>query len=345
LSASRARRPTGVVFGCSGTVLTHDERDFFADANPLGFILFGRNIDHPDQVRALVADLRAAVGRADTPVLIDQEGGRVARLRPPHWRQPPAASRFGAVYGRDPVAGLEAARLNARLIAAELTELGIDVDCAPVLDLPVPGAHDVIGDRALGTAPAAASALGRAVCDGLLDGGVLPVIKHIPGHGRAQADSHLELPVVAAPLAELERQDFAPFKALADMPWAMTAHVRYDAVDPAGPATTSAKVIGDVIRRGIGFDGVLVSDDLGMKALQGSFAERARGALAAGCDIVLHCSGELAEMRQVMEGAGPIGAATAQRLARGAAMRRTPEPFDPAVALRRLELLIETAAA
>ena len=336
MSASE-KRPAPVIYGCAGPELGADERDFFAEADPLGFILFARNCREPAQVRRLVDALRASVGRADTPILIDQEGGRVARLGPPHWRRPPPAARFGALYGRDPEAAAQAARLNARLIAADLTELGIDVDCLPVLDLRMPDAHDVIGDRSFGGDAGTVAALGRAVCEGMLAGGVLPVIKHIPGHGRGMADSHLELPRVDVPVAEMDRTDFAPFRALRDMPWAMTAHVLYAAIDRDRPATTSPAVIADVIRGRIGFDGVLVSDDINMQALAGALPERASAALAAGCDIVLHCSGKLDEMRAVQPVLSPMSEAARRRIGQGAARKQQPQPLDRTAALAELD--------
>jgi beta-N-acetylhexosaminidase len=311
-----------VIFGCAGTALSGEERAFFRDVDPLGFILFARNVETPDQVRRLVDSLRAVVGRDDAPVLIDQEGGRVQRLKPPHWRLAPPASIFGELYTSDPAAAMMASRLNGRLLAADLAPLGIDVDCAPVLDLPVPGSHGVIGDRAFADNVRAVVALGRAQADGLLAGGVIPVMKLLPGHGRARADSHHELPVVDTTRAELERTDFAPFQALADLPWAMTAHVLYRALSSNQPATTSARVIGDVIRGHIGFDGVLISDDLSMKALGGSHAERARQSLDAGCDVVLHCNGELDQMREIAAVVGPLSPRAAARVARGAALAR-----------------------
>jgi beta-N-acetylhexosaminidase len=332
--------PRAVIFGVSGDSLSADERRLFADADPLGFILFSRNCIAPEQVRALVCDLRNAVGRADAPVLIDQEGGRVARLGPPHWRAAPAAARFAALADVDESRAVEAAWLNARVLAAELTDLGIDVDCAPVLDVPQPGAHRVIGNRAFGESPERVAMLGRATCAGLLAGGVLPVIKHLPGHGRATADSHAELPVVDAGREELERVDFAPFRALNAMPWAMTAHVVYKALDPAAPATTSAVVIEDAIRGTIGFDGVLISDDLCMNALAGPPEDRARAALAAGCDIALHCNGVLAEMEAVAAACPPLAPATRDRLSRAAAMRGEQETFGVQAALVRLGALL-----
>lgn len=314
--------PGAVIFGCAGKALGDDERAFFRDVDPLGFILFARNIETPDQVRRLVDAMRDAVGRADAPVLIDQEGGRVQRLKPPYWRLAPPASIFGELYATDAAAAMMASRLNGRLLAADLASLGIDVDCAPVLDVPVLGAHGVIGDRAFADDVRAVVALGRAQADGLLAGGVIPVMKHLPGHGRAGADSHHELPVVDATRAELERTDFAPFEALADLPWAMTAHVLYRALSSNQPATTSARVISEVIRGHIGFGGVLISDDLSMQALGGSHGERARQALEAGCDVVLHCNGELAQMREIAAAVGPLSPRATTRVARGAALAR-----------------------
>jgi beta-N-acetylhexosaminidase len=334
-----------VVFGCAGTTLAEDERRFFAATDPLGFILFARNIDTPDQVRALVAELRASVGRADAPVLIDQEGGRVQRLRPPHWRSAPPGEAFARLAARDVAAAKEALRLDFRLIGSELAGLGIDVDCAPVADVPVAGAHDVIGDRAYGREPGLVGELAREVCEGLLDEGVLPVIKHIPGHGRAMVDSHLALPVVDASRAELEERDFPPFRALRAAAWAMTAHVVYTALDAAAPATTSARVIGEIIRGIIGFDGVLVSDDLSMKALGGSFEDRTRAALDAGCDVVLHCNGDMAEMQAIAAAIRPLTEIAQERLARANRMKRRAQPLDTAAAIARLDVLLGTAEA
>ncbi|MFQ6017727.1 MAG: beta-N-acetylhexosaminidase [Kiloniellaceae bacterium] len=335
--------PRAVIFGCEGPVLTSWERDFFARTDPLGFILFARNCEIPDQVRALVSALRASVGRGDAPVLIDQEGGRVARLQPPHWRAAPAAARFGALAARDPERGRRAVRLNARLVAAELAELGITVACAPVLDLPGPGAHDVIGDRAFGRDAELVAMLGRAFCEGLLAGGILPVVKHVPGHGRAKADSHVALPVVDLARAELERSDFRPFLALNDAPWAMTAHVVYAAIDPEHPATTSKAVIGEVIRGYLRFDGVLVTDDLSMQALQGDFAGRAAAALEAGCDVALHCNGDRAEMAAVAEGAPGLSAEAERRIAAAAARPVAPQAVDTAALSGELGALLDGA--
>ena len=331
------------MFGCAGLVLSDDERRFFERVDPLGFILFARNVESPAQVAALVAALRACVNRADAPVMIDQEGGKVQRLKPPHWRKAPAGEPFARLAARDPAAAVEALRLNFRLIGRDLAALGIDVDCAPVLDVPVAGAHDVIGDRAYGSEPGLVAELGRAAMAGLLDEGVLPVVKHIPGHGRATVDSHLSLPVVEASRDELEARDFAPFRALADAPWAMTAHVVYRAIDPDRPATTSARVIGEIVRGLIGFDGVLVSDDLSMKALAGGFDGRTRQALDAGCDVVLHCNGDMAEMEAVAVGLRPLTEIAQERVARAASMKRRPQPFDAADAALRVERALGAA--
>ena len=287
------------ICGVEGTALTAAERAFLERERPWGLILFARNIDSPAQVRALVADFRAAVGRPLAPVFIDQEGGRVRRLRPPHWQDWPPAGALAALFARDPLLALEAARLVTWAMGRELMDLGINADCLPVLDVPQPGSHEIIGDRAYGRDAAQVALLARAALAGLNAAGVAGVIKHIPGHGRAGADSHLALPVVEAPLADLERVDFLPFAALADVPMAMTAHVVYAAIDNGRPATLSEAVIEGVIRRRMGFDGLLMTDDLNMKALSGSLEERTRAALTAGCDVVLHCSGRLDEMEEV----------------------------------------------
>lgn len=294
--------PNAVVFGCAGESLSSEEREFFRDSNPLGFILFARNVQDPDQLRALVKDLRESVGR-NAPVLIDQEGGRVQRLRPPHWRSAPPMRVFGDLHAVNPDAAQRAVRINMQTIALELASLGIDVDCAPCLDVPIPGAHDIIGNRAFSEETSVVADLAKAACDGLMDLGVVPVIKHLPGHGRALVDSHEKLPVVDASQEELDSQDLIPFKAVASMPVAgMTAHVVYDAYAAEEVATLSSDVITNVIRGAIGFDGLLFSDDLGMKALAGSFTDRASNCLAAGCDVALHCSGNLSEMEDVAAG-------------------------------------------
>lgn len=333
--------PHPVIFGCAGHALSAAERDFFRDVDPVGFILFGRNIADPAQVRKLVDELRDTVGRADAPVLIDQEGGRVARLRPPHWRDAPPAGRIGALVATSGIdAACEAVRLNSLLLAGELSDLGIDVDCAPVADLPVPGAHGIIGDRAYADDPVLVGKLAHAAAIGLLEGGVIPVIKHIPGHGRARADSHAELPVVDADEGTLARTDFAPFRTLAHLPWAMTAHVLYSALDAERPATTSPRVVSDVIRGTIGFDGVLVSDDLSMEALKGDLASRARAALAAGCDLALHCTGVLAEMQAIAPVLPPLSAGATARLRRGREMVLAPHAWDRAAVAARFEELM-----
>jgi beta-N-acetylhexosaminidase len=295
-----------VIFGCAGTTLTADERAFFRDADPLGFILFARNIETPEQTRRLTDEMRSCVARAEAPVLIDQEGGRVARLKPPHWRKAPPGRVLGELYARDREAGLEAARLNSRLLALDVASVGCDVDCLPVLDIALPGAHSVIGDRAYAEQPEAVAAIGRAAAEGLMAEGVMPVIKHIPGHGRAMVDSHHAAPTVTEPRDTLERTDFLPFKLLSDLPWAMTAHVVYQAVDPDAVLTVSARGVKEVVRGHIGFDGLLLSDDLSMEALGGRLGERAAKVLAAGCDIALHCNGERPEMVEVAANAGPM---------------------------------------
>ena len=332
--------PLSVVFGCSGPVLTDTERDFFADSDPLGFILFGRNCESPNQVRALVDSLRSCVGRADAPVLIDQEGGRVARLRPPHWRSAPPMARFGELARKSSVKATEAAWLNARLLAADLYDLGITVNCAPVLDVPPAGGNDFIGDRACATSPDLAMLIGGAFADGLMEGGVLPVMKHVPGHGRAVADSHEALPVIETPLSQLASMDFTPFRALRDLPWAMTAHVLYRTLDEKNPATTSSAIIESVIRDHIGFDGVLITDDLSMKALSGTMGSRTKAALKAGCDLVLHCNADMTEMKAVAGACRKLSAKTHERVERGEAMRRAAAPLDrPTVSARLAELL------
>ena len=327
---------SAAIYGCSGVRLTAEERAFFADARPWGFILFRRNVESPDQVRALVQELRDSIGSDDAPVLTDQEGGRVQRLGPPHWPKYPPGAAYLEATGNVPAAR-ELVRLGARLMAHDLKALGITVDCVPVLDVPVPGAHDIIGDRAYARDPATVAQLGRAAAEGLLAGGVLPIIKHIPGHGRAFADSHHDLPVVEESLKTLDAWDFAPFRALSDMPLAMTAHVVFTAVDAGRPATTSRKGI-RMMREHLGFGGLIMSDDLSMKALSGSLTERAEQSLKAGCDVVLHCNGDLDEMRQVASGThGLKGRARARAEAALARILHTPEPLDVAEARARFE--------
>jgi beta-N-acetylhexosaminidase len=336
---------TRAIYGCSGTALTEDERAFFREAQPWGFILFGRNVTDREQVQRLVNDLRAIVNDPAAPVLIDQEGGRVARLKPPAWKERPAAARFGALHSVAAEASAEAAYLHARLIAHDLFELGINVDCMPVLDVPIEGADDVIGDRALSHDRAVVVDLGRALIEGLIDGGVLPVMKHVPGHGRAMADSHLALPRVATPREELSHTDFVAFRGLASCPMAMTAHVVYEAIDPKRPATTSPRVVNDVIRGEIGFEGLLISDDLSMKALDGPLATRAKAAQFAGCDIVLHCNGGMDEMRDVAKEAKPLEGASLKRAHAALARLVAPQDFDVAAGEARLASLLETKAA
>ena len=306
------------ILGLSGPVLTEEERAFFAEANPAGFVLFARNVESKAQLRALTDSLRAHSGRDDLPILIDQEGGRVARLGPPEWPQFPAPWRFAELYEIAPISAIEAARANGEALAIVLRDAGITVDCLPLLDVRQEGAHDVIGDRALGAEPMRVAALGRAVLEGLDAGGVAGVVKHIPGHGRARADSHKELPVVDASREELAR-DIAPFRALRDAPMAMTAHVLYPAWDPELPATVSPIIVEEVIRGAIGFEGLLMSDDLAMEALSGRLAERARAAIAAGCDVVLHCSGVVGESREVASALGQISGPASDRLGRAMA--------------------------
>ena len=329
------------ITGISGTGLTAAEREFIRAERPWGFILFKRNIEAPDQVSALVRELRNCLGEADAPVLIDQEGGRVARLGPPHWPVYPPGAVFGALYDLDPALGLKAARLSSRLIAADLIDLGITVDCLPLADVPVAGADAVIGNRAYGTEPAKVAAIARAVTEGLEQGGVLPVLKHIPGHGRAAADSHFRLPTVDTSKDELERTDFAAFQPLADLPMAMTAHVVFSALDPTHPATTSATIIRQVIRGLIGFQGLLMSDDVSMNALAGSLAERTRAIVNAGCDMVLHCNGKLDEMRDVARETPELAGEALDRARRALALRRKPEAFDRQAARAELDALTD----
>lgn len=325
-----------VLGGIGGHVLTADEAAFFRAADPFAFILFGRNVADPEQMRRLTGDLRAAVGR-DAIIMIDQEGGRVQRMRAPHWTSWSAPLTATA-------AGPEATRLRYRLIGAELASVGVDSDCAPTLDLLGPHTHPFLRDRCLGDTPEAVIAHGRACAEGLLAAGVLPVMKHLPGHGRANADTHLNLPVVDAGLEELDRTDFAPFRALADLPIAMTAHIVFSAIDPDRPATASPVVI-SVIRDRIGFDGLLTTDDLTMEALSGTHAERAAAAIAADCDLAMHCNGTIAQMEPVVEAAGLMSDAAEARAARALARRSPPEPLEIAEARARLAELEAAVAA
>jgi beta-N-acetylhexosaminidase len=333
------------ILGCSGPVLSIEEAAFFRDVRPWGFILFARNIDTADQTRALIEALRTAIDDDGAAVLVDQEGGRVQRLKPPLARLRPPAGRFGDLYARDPDAAVEAVFLNHRLLAHELAALGFDADCAPCVDLIHPGAHALIGDRAFGADVDQVGTLGRAAMEGLMAGGVAPIVKHIPGHGRATADSHYDLPVVETPEAELAQTDFAPFRALADAPMAMTAHVLYSAIDGGACATVSHRVIDTVIRGQIGFDGLLMSDDLSMRALGGTLAERTRRSLEAGCDVVLHGNGALvgepvrdlaAELKAIAEAAPSLSGQAATRAQAARAAARQVQPFDRDAAHARL---------
>ena len=311
------------IFGLSGLTLTADEAAFFADADPAGYIIFGRNVESRAQLRALTDQLRAIHGRKRLFICIDQEGGRVARMKAPEWLSYPPGAVFDRLYDIAPASAIEAARCNARALAIDLAEVGISYDCLPLLDVRQPGAHDVIGDRALGTEPLRVAALGRAMLEGLASAGVGGTIKHMPGHGRAGADSHKELPTVTATAEELER-DLAPFRALRDAPVAMSAHVRYTAWDAELPGTLSPFVVGEVIRRQIGFDGLLLTDDLDMEALSGSVPERAARALAAGCDVALNCWGRMADMQGIAEALPVMGPETAARLERALAVTDVP---------------------
>lgn len=319
------------VTGLSGLTLTPEEAAFLRTAQPAGLILFARNVDHPDQLRRLIADAQTAIGTT-VLVLVDQEGGRVQRLRPPHWRELPSGTHYAARVAIDADAAIAEASSIARLVAHDLRDLGITCNCTPVLDVPVSGAHAVIGSRALGQDVAGIIALGRAIAEGLMAGGVLPVMKHIPGHGRATVDTHHDLPTVTASESELAATDFAPFKALAYLPAAMTAHVVFSAIDPAATASTSALVIDRIVRGHIGFSGLLMSDDLSMQALRGTLRERAAAVLAAGTDLALHCNGQMAEMEQVASAAPILAGKAADRYARAMAVTTAQAPFNMAAA-------------
>jgi beta-N-acetylhexosaminidase len=319
------------ISGLAGLAINPDEAAFFREASPWGLILFKRNIESPAQVKALTAHFRDIVGR-DAPVLVDQEGGRVQRMGPPHWPAYPPGAAYAALYESDSASGLAGARLGGRLIAEDLVAVGIDVDCVPVADVPVPGADSVIGDRALGDTPAQVAALAGAIARGVLAGGVLPVVKHLPGHGRATADSHHKLPVVDTDRATLEATDFAAFRPLSSLPLGMTAHVVFSAIDAAQPATTSAIMIRDVIRGSIGFEGLLMSDDVSMGALSGTLSERCKAALTAGCDVVLHCNGNLDEMRGVANASPVLAGEAASRAERALALRQHRDDIDLAAA-------------
>lgn len=331
------------IFGLSGPVLTAEERAFFSDADPAGFILFARNVVDKDQLRALTSELRALRGRDDLPILIDQEGGRVARMRPPVWPEFPApGAPFDALYEIAPMSAIEAARANAEAIGLMLGEVGIGVNCLPLLDVRRPGASDIIGDRAFGTDPMRVAALGRAVLDGLAAGGCVGVVKHMPGHGRAIVDSHHELPVVNASDEELEI-DIEPFVALRDAAMGMTAHVVYTAWDADLPASLSAIVIGEVIRDRIGFDGFLMSDDIDMKALSGAPGQKAAAAVGAGCDVALDCWGRMNEMVEIAGAVGDLSADGHRRLASAMASVGRLEPERLADLLAKRDALLALA--
>jgi beta-N-acetylhexosaminidase len=315
------------ITGLSGLELAANERAFIREAQPWGLIIFKRNISTPNQVSDLIQSFRDAAG-SQAPVLVDQEGGRVQRLGPPQWPAYPPGARYGALYDREPALGLAAARLAGHLIASDLRPLGIDVDCLPIVDVPVAGGDPVIGDRAYGTEPGKVAAIAGAIAEGLQAGGVLPVLKHLPGHGRATADSHHKLPVVDTDRATLEKTDFAAFRPLSGLPLGMTAHVVFSAIDPVAPATTSVTMVQQVIRGFIGFQGLLMSDDVSMNALSGSIAERSHAALAAGCDVVLHCNGNLAEMAAVAAVTPKLAGDAARRADAALAARSAPEDFD-----------------
>jgi|SRR6476620_1810037 beta-N-acetylhexosaminidase len=330
------------VCGCAGLSLTAWEKSFFREAQPWGLILFKRNVDNPAQLSELTASFRNAVGRDNAPVFIDQEGGRVQRLGPPHWPLYPSGASYLATAG-DVEGAEKLVRLTAQLIASDLLAVGITVDCLPVLDVTYPESHKVIGDRSYGRDPAAVARLGRAAADGLLAAGVLPVMKHLPGHGRAQSDSHLELPVVDVPVGELESSDFAPFIVNADLPIGMSAHVVYPALDPERPATISPKIIGEIIRGKIGFDGLLLSDDLSMQALSGTLPERATAALRAGIDVVLHCNGNPDEMETVAKVTPPLAGRALERAEAALGRLQPPANFDSVDARARLNCALAMA--
>jgi beta-N-acetylhexosaminidase len=329
---------TPAIFGLSGPVLTDDERAFFREADPAGYILFGRNVENREQVRALTDELRTIHGRERLLVSIDQEGGRVARMKPPEWDKYPPGEPFARLWKLAPASAIEAARANAEALGLDLAEVGVTVDYWPVLDVRQPGAHDIVGDRSLGSEPMQVAALGRAVLDGLSRAGVAGCIKHMPGHGRAHADSHKELPTVEAGEAELEK-DIEPFRTLAHAPLGMTAHVRYTAWDEANPATQSEFVIGEIVRKRIGFAGLLLTDDIDMEALSGSVPERGARALAAGCDLVLNCWARMDDMIGLAEVLPAMGETTRERLDRALASARELTGDRPALIARRDALL------
>lgn len=332
-----------MILGCAGPRLSDDEKLFFRSEQPWGFILFGRNVESMDQIRTLTAQLREAVGR-DAPVLVDQEGGTVRRLRPPLVRDYPAASAIGKLYERAPDAARAAAYAQGRLIAADLISVGIDVDCAPVLDMPPEPDTGFIANRAFGAEPEQVRVLAQAMADGLKAGGVLPVIKHMPGHGRGLSDSHIGLPVVKEGLALLANRDFRPFRALTGVVMAMTCHVMFEAIDRENPASTSAKIVEEVMRGAIGFDGLIISDDISMNALAGDIGQRARAVAAAGVDIILHCNGKMDEMAMVAAAAPELAGAARLRTERVAAARPVADNADLAALSQRLDTLFQAGS-
>lgn len=328
------------ITGLAGLTISANERAFLREAQPWGLIIFQRNVSSPAQVSDLTRSFRDLVGW-QAPVLVDQEGGRVQRLKPPQWPAYPAGARYGALYDRAPEVGLAAARLAGHLIAADLRPLGVDVDCLPLADVPVAGGDPIIGDRAYGSEPGKVAAIAAAIAQGLTAGGVLPVLKHLPGHGRAGADSHLKLPVVDTPRATLEATDFAAFRPLAGLPLGMTAHVVFSSIDPVAPATTSVTMVREVIRGFIGFQGLLMSDDISMGALSGTLAARSQAALAAGCDVVLHCNGDLREMTQVASVVPELSGEALARADAALAARSAPEEFDAEAARKVFMQMVE----
>lgn len=333
-----------VIFGCAGEALTAEEKTFFAVEQPAGIILFRRNVKDPEQVSALIRQIKSCLGRGRVLVLVDQEGGRVQRLGSPHWRRSLAARVYGKMAAENAEVAQEALRLSILSTGLELRALGITVDCLPVLDVPQPGSDDIIGDRAFGEEPALVSHLGRVAAEALLEAGILPVVKHIPGHGRAEVDSHKALPRVAATLEALEASDFPPFRALADLPLAMTAHVVYEAIDPDNPATFSAPVIADIIRGSIGFAGLLISDDLSMGALSGTLPERTTRALAAGVDLALHCTGDMAEMLEIAAVLAPADAGIKDKIDAALALIAEPPGHDAQSIIERYNDLMTAEA-
>ena len=329
-----------VIFGFEGKELSQEEIKFFQEQDPLGFIIFARNIEDKNQLKKLTASLIEILDRDDVLILIDQEGGRVARLKPPHFRDTLPAGDFAKLAEGDLELAKRAVYLNHRLIADELYELGINVDCAPMIDVLFEGSHDIVGDRAFGKTPEQVATLANEACNGLIDGGVMPVIKHIPGHGRAKADSHEDLPIVDASLEELEKTDFVPFKELNNQPFAMTAHIKYSAIDKENPATLSNKAI-DLIRNKIGFGGALMTDDLSMKALSGDFSERVKNSIAAGCDIILHCNGDMNEMVRVASATPELSDDAKKRVENAWKFYQKPKEFDVGASEKELAEIMQ----